>query len=440
MKKIVVLVISLVLIIAVAGPFGSGFLVEERVSQAIGNFIEKLPRNMVKVEKFHRGWFKSSIVISLKEKKVYAKVTLNITHGPVLINKAGINFGLANIDLKLSGEGVKDKSIQFIKEILTRAQTSILLNYEKTMTVDVRLKKLLKPFKKDNIAITTINGFHYHFNMKLADSVGQRGKAFLLFDKIKFNYKNIKVVVGQFNSETVYNKSSKGAKTEDGFLTLNKATINYSLGAHSRQIMFNGIDLRSDAKIISNNLVLDMLFKVRTVEVPGFQAISLRLPLRVSNFNEESMAQYQKLTSTYPLNPLAVLRVVTKIIGGKPLIEINKAFLKVGTGTALLNFKLQGVPLAKDGIINMFNYRKIIDLHTDIVVPKTTLKELLKMASHLSADLNKTESEEKVNSQIKTWLDQHLITEKPKNYGFELKIEESKLFMNAERKKNFLFP
>ncbi len=440
MKKIVGLVISLVLIIVVAGPFVSGFLLEVRVPHMISNFGKQLPQRGFKIGKFHRGWFKSSIDISLKDKKTFVKVTLGLTHGPLLINNGGVNFGLAYVDLNLSGKIVEDKNIQWAKEILARARTDIILNFKKTVTVDIQLKKLLKPFKKDKLSITTINGFHYHLNMSLTDGVGQRGKAFLRFDKIALNYKNLNAVINQYDSGAVYHRSRKGAKIENSHLTLNNAKINYSLGSHARQLMFKGIDIRSDAKIIADNIVMDLLFKVRAVEVLGFKPVSLKFPIRMTNFNEEGLAQYQKITSNYPLKALELLKVITKIIAGKPLIEIKKASLKVGADTARMSFKLQGVPLNKGGIVNMFNYRKIIDLHTAIEVPKTTLKELLKIVSYLSADLNKTESEEKISSQIKTWRDQHLITEKPKSYGFELKIKESKLFMNAERKKFFLFP
>ncbi len=444
MKKILAVVIGLVIVVALVGPFGSGYIVESRVTKLLDSLKESLPANSVKYGKLQRGWFGSDIKVSIKDKSIAFEAVLHISHGPVLLKKGSLIFGLGYIDIKVTDSKSKVTGLGAIKEILKQARIDIVLNYQSTVTVDATINKLVKPIEIEKIKVSQLNNFRFNVNIELENEIG---KSLLAFDEIEIISGKTKVVVNQYDSAMTFLKSQKGASIGGTFAKIRSIMVNYNANGKSRKITLNGLHLKTNTQAASGKISQESLIKIESIAIPGEKLLSLKIPLSLRKLDEQQFARYEKLVSVSPLNVLELSKVITLLIAGEPEISMDKTTIKLGDKEATMTFMFKGVPLKKGDIVGIFNFRKVIYFKLVVDTPKTVLKDLVSLVNRLVNDFSNLNSagssmnaSDDADGTIDRWISTKFITKSPTGYRLQLEIKDSKMSINGESHKSFLFP
>jgi|GEM_PF-4975469 len=395
MRKIVAVIIALIVVIAIAAPYGMGILAKKKVVAMLERSGHN-PNVSVIMTQYERGWFESNAdldvqlilppLANLTQGNSFTlafKVKEHIIHGPIVFSRKGIKLGLAFVESHVE----LDPMAKALVEGIFKGQKS-----RPQIDADT-----LFHLTGSTTSYLTVPPYLYQNNHLLIHWKGLNGKwcfsgnydgvsADTHFAGLVGSIPQAKLLVGAFDSKSRMQRSDHGLWTGTNKISLNKFALDIA-GTHKIQLDNMSFNVSSNL----NNQLFSTTFgaEMKQLQWNGRSFGPGRYKIEVSNLDAKALAQiHQVIDASANLSPelkqqrLASLAGVwLRLIARGAKLDIQDVRLTMPEGNFLANGSL-GLDVAKPndddkGLIGMIQrVNANVNVEMPVIVAERIITEL----------------------------------------------------------------
>lgn len=468
MKKITGLVILLVVVLVLGGYYAMGLKTEHSLKSNLA-VINKSSEFHVDIKNYQRGWFKSHAQLSwllhlpaqvvnlpdnqiktIPARDINLEMPLVIYHGPIIIARSAVKFGLgyAHTDLPIPNEFLKEFDKNFTSESTKpKPELSLFINYLNHLKVNFVLPTF-KLIEKQTAGQTfewlgmdshiklhgnkidgdiQISGLHYRDGVHLNASIGKITTDYNLFRAENNLY------LGELSTSIPIlsiKAASKILFQMDGFNFYNK------------------VDAKDNLLSYILNLSVDQLKRYDKVYGPGHLELAVRnldsnIAAKINNY---AIQMQQATDSEKQKISLAILGQLPALLGKGATFEVSKFDMRMPEG--LVEGKAL-ITLPKEPGMNPFVLIQRLKGNVELKMPVAVMKNLL-TAFNLPVEKPEVVHQEEpatpgdaattplaadkpvsTDEQIQSMLQSGLIVQQDSDYRITLSFDKGQLLVNS---------
>lgn len=292
MKGFLRILFFLIIIVGIASPFGTGFLVENHYNAMISNLNKAYAGEIVFTGKFQRGFMSSTATTTLVNSSGAPLETLQqvLRHGPVIFNfKGWLNsstyvprgYGLTMVDTQLNGKLAQKLTTVYAGKSAYNISTMVafngdsttnFINYPLTTQVGIGILKWQGANGTINIdkAVTKISGSMRMPSLEYSEQV-QPGA-----DTETLQLTNFKIDFNKLMSDNsdIFNISL------DSFQILSKT---------SEELGLNNVTLMFNKKVVDNIIGAELKTTFSKLKIADHDVGPFSLGVKINNINSAAM-------------------------------------------------------------------------------------------------------------------------------------------------------